>query len=74
MDKLAKYTISYEYFANNYKLFNYDNYKELKIDLDFLLYNIYTNINITNLQQKEQRLDQNSFRKELIKKYIINKY
>ena len=69
MDKLAKYTICYEYFANNYKLFNYDNYKELKIDLDFLLYNLYTNINITNLQQKEQRLDQNSFRKELIKKY-----
>ena len=74
MDKLEDYflnynTISYEYFANNYKLFNYDNYKELKIDLDFLLYNLYTNINITNLQQKEQRLDQNSFRKELIKKY-----
>jgi hypothetical protein len=50
-------------------LFNYDNYKELKIDLNFLLYNLYTNINITNLQQKEQRLEQNSFRKELIKKY-----
>ena len=34
MDKLEEYllnnnTICYEYFANNYKLFNYDNYKKL---------------------------------------------
>jgi hypothetical protein len=42
---------------NNYKQFNYDNYEEFKIDLDFLLSNIYSDIQIINLQTKEQRLD-----------------
>jgi hypothetical protein len=54
---------------NNYKQFNYDSYEEFKIDLDFLLSNIYSDIQIINLQTKEQRLDQDTFRKELIKKY-----
>jgi len=54
---------------NNYKQFNYDSYEEFKIDLDFLLSNIYSDIHIINLQTREQRLDQDSFRKELIKKY-----
>jgi putative restriction endonuclease len=69
---------------NNYKQFNYDSYEEFKIDLDFLLNNIYSDIQIINLQTKEQRLDicrdaslsdaehregQDTFRKELIKKY-----
>ena len=42
---------------NNYKQFNYDSYEEFKIDLDFLLNNIYSDIQIINLQTKEQRLD-----------------
>jgi hypothetical protein len=54
---------------NNYKQFNYDSYEEFKIDLDFLLSNIYSDIHIINFQTREQRLDQDSFRKELIKKY-----
>ena len=54
---------------NNYEQFNYNNYEELKLDLDFLLTNIYPTIHIIKLLPKEQRLDQDSFRKELIKKY-----
>ena len=54
---------------NNYKQFNYDSYEEFKIDLDFLLSNIYSDIQIINLQTKEQRLNQDTFRKEVIKKY-----
>ena len=54
---------------NNYKQFNYDSYEEFKIDLDFLLSNIYSDIHIINFQTREQRLDQDTFRKELIKKY-----
>ena len=45
---------------NNYKQFNYDSYEEC---------NIYSDIHIINFQTREQRLDQDSFRKELIKKY-----
>jgi hypothetical protein len=29
---------------NNYKQFNYDSYEEFRIDLDFLLSNIYSDI------------------------------
>jgi len=42
---------------NNYKQFNYDSYEEFKIDLDFLLSNIYSDIQIINFQTKEQRLN-----------------
>lgn len=54
MDKLAKYTICYEYFANNYKLFNYDNYKKLTIDLDFYFI-IYTQILILQIYNKKNK-------------------
>jgi hypothetical protein len=74
MNELEKYlltnnTVNNEYFINNYIKFNYDNYEELKLDLDFLINNIYSNVKIVNLHTKEQRLNQDSFRKELIKKY-----
>lgn len=74
MNELEEYllinnTVIYEYFANNYEQFNYDSYEELKFDLDFLLNNIYSDVNIINLHTKEQRLHQDIFRKELIKKY-----
>jgi hypothetical protein len=73
MNELEKYlltnnTFIYEYFADNYEQFNYDSYEELKLDLDFLLSNIYSS-NIINLHTKEQRLTQDTFRKELIQKY-----
>jgi len=41
---LINNNIDYKYFYNNYKQFNYDSYKELKLDLDFLLINIYSDI------------------------------
>jgi len=70
MNDLEQYLLinnktDYKYFYNNYKQFNYDSYKELKLDLDFLLINIYSDIK----KLKDQRLDQDTFRKELIKKY-----
>ena len=70
MNELEEYLLTNNIVnENNYKQFNYDSYEEFKIDLDFLLSNIYSDIQIINLQTKEQRLDQDTFRKELIKKY-----
>ena len=74
MNELEEYLlinniVNHEYLADNYKQFNYNNYDELILDLDFLLTNIYPTTHIIKLLPKEQRLDQDSFRKELIKKY-----
>ena len=70
MNELEEYLLTNNIVnENNYKQFNYDSYEEFKIDLDFLLSNIYSDIQIINLQTREQRLDQDTFRKELIKKY-----
>lgn len=74
MNELEEYLlinniVNHEYLADNYKQFNYNNYDELILDLDFLLTNIYPTVHIIKLLPKEQRLDQDSFRKELIKKY-----
>ena len=70
MNELEEYLLTNNTInENNYKQFNYDSYEEFKIDLDFLLTNIYSDIQIINLQTKEQRLNQDTFRKEVIKKY-----
>jgi len=70
MNELEEYLLTNKtIIKDNYKQFNYDSYEEFKLDLDFLLNNIYSDIQNINLQTKEQRLDQDSFRKELIKKY-----
>jgi hypothetical protein len=70
MNELEEYLLTNKtIIKDNYKQFNYHSYEEFKLDLDFLLNNIYSDIHIINLQTKEQRLDQDSFRKELIKKY-----
>jgi len=70
MNELEEYLLTNNTInENNYKHFNYDSYEEFKIDLDFLLNNIYSDIQIINLQTKEQRLNQDTFRKEVIKKY-----
>jgi len=70
MNELEEYLLTNNTInENNYKQFNYDSYEEFKIDLDFLLSNIYSDIQIINLQTKEQRLNQDTFRKEVIKKY-----
>ena len=70
MNELEEYLLTNNTInENNYKQFNYNSYEEFKIDLDFLLSNIYSDIQIINLQTKEQRLNQDTFRKEVIKKY-----
>jgi hypothetical protein len=66
MNELEEYllnnnTVIYEYFADNYEQFNYDSYEELKLDLDFLLSNIYSDINIINFHTKDHSFRVNYF-------------
>ena len=45
MNELEEYLLTNNIVnENNYKQFNYDSYEEFKIDLDFLLSNIYSDI------------------------------
>ena len=61
MNELEEYLLTNNTInENNYKQFNYNSYEECKIDLDFLLINIYTHI---LLHTREQRLNQDTFRK-----------
>jgi len=75
MNKIDDYLNTYnEKFIDNkimnaYNYFEYDDEEEYKLDLYFLLNNIYTNIQLGEIKQK--RLKQREFRKLLLNKYNI---
>jgi len=51
----------------DYKDFDYDSYDELELDLYFLIETLYQDYKIYN--DRQERLDQETFRKDLIKHY-----
>ena len=71
MNKLEEYIKAQDNFIYlnqiNYKDFDYDSYDELELDLSFLIETLYPDYKVYN--NRQQRLDQESFRKDLIKHY-----
>ncbi len=71
MNKLEEYIKSQDNFIYlnkiNHTDYNYDSYDDLELDLYFLIETLYPNYKIYN--NRQERLDQETFRKDLIKHY-----
>ncbi len=71
MNKLEQYILEQDNFIYlnkiNYSDFNYNNINEMKLDLLFLIETVYPNYKIYN--NRQERLEQEKFRNELINYY-----